>query len=123
MPDTKPTRDQQRAQAAFRKVSAKKGKKDAEDYGRQCLRLPTLIRQDGLCLTLAFLSGKGASKPYFADLTKDFLEILGTTTEEIRNVGAVKYQIVSRDAIRTAVWFKRYAEGVLDVAPESDKDH
>lgn len=119
----KPTRDQLRAQQAFTAVeNVKKANQHAEDYGRQCLRLPMLIQQDGLCLTMAFLEAKSKpTKPYFGWLIRDFQKILCADGNAIRNADAVTYQRLSREALRTALWFKRYAEAVLDVSLESDK--
>jgi CRISPR-associated protein Cmr5 len=119
--ELKPTRDQQRAQAAFLAISDAKGKPHCEDYGRQCLRLPMLIQQDGLCLTLAFLEAKKAKKEYFGRLVDDFARILGADSAKIRTADAATYQRLSREALRTALWFKRYAEAVLKVSLESDK--
>ncbi|MBS1874706.1 MAG: type III-B CRISPR module-associated protein Cmr5 [Acidobacteria bacterium] len=117
-----PTRDQKRAQSVFDAVTAVKNRNTfVEEYGRQCLRLPILIQQDGLCLTLAFLEAKAKpQKPYFRQVVDDLQRILGADAEKIRKADAVTYQRLSREALRTALWFKRYAEAVLDVSLESD---
>lgn len=121
--ELKPTRDQQRAQAAFLAVSEVVGGPLAKDYGRQCLRLPFLIQQDGLCLTVAFLKAKakGGKKPYFDRLVKDFLVILGSDDDKIRTADSVTYQRLSREGIRVALWFKRYAEAVLGATHDDPK--
>jgi CRISPR-associated protein Cmr5 len=125
MPDptssAKPTRDQERAQKAFLAIEKAKNSNWKEDYGRQCLRLPTLIQQEGLCLTLAFFEAKAANKKYFGALLTDFLAIVGSDSDKVRKADAVTYQRLSREALRTALWFKRYAEAVLDVTPEGDR--
>ena len=118
-----PSRDQKRAMAAFKAVSDAEAKPYSKDYGRQCLRLPLLIRQDGLCLTLAFLEGKAkkSDSGYFERLLGDFQTVLGTTPAKVREAEASEYQRLSREGLRTALWFKRYAEAVLHVSPDDDR--
>lgn len=120
-PKLKPTRDQRRAQAAFEAIDRMRNQPHAEDYGRQCLRLPILLQQEGLCLTLAFFEAKKAKKDYFGLLFNDLLKILDVNSAQVRSADAVTYQRLTREALRTAVWFKRYAEAVLGVSLESAK--
>ena len=120
------SRDQERAVAAFKAVSDAEGKPHAKDYGRQCLRLPLLIRQDGLCLTMAFLEGKAkkSESDYFGRLLGDFQRAIGIHSARVRECDASEYQRLSREALRTSLWFKRYAEAVLHASLEDDQgDH
>ena len=124
MPDTKPTRQQQRAQAAFRKISAVKSQRWKVEYGRQCMHLPTLIHQCGLCQALAFLEAKGADekkKPWFNALLNDLADVTGIAanskalTEATRRADVLRYQQMSREALACAQWLQRYAEAILKI--------
>lgn len=132
MPDqpaeVRKTREQAWAQGSFQAIEevAKKHTVNgviggtAQDYGRLCLRLPFLIQQSGLCQALAFLEGK-SKKEHFHAVLQDFGKVSGATLARARNVSAPEYQRMSAEALRVAVWFKRYAEAVLKVTP-GDED-
>ncbi len=130
--EMKTTRTQERAQAAFKAVMEIKGEKWSDDYGRQCLNLPALIHQCGLCQALAFLVAKGADeekKPYFKKLLNDLaltsklsdIRDWETLTQQSREVRMQEYQRMSREILSCALWFKRYAEAVLKVEPGGEK--
>ncbi len=120
-----PSRDQQRAQAAFERVMAVSTEAWRTDYGRQCLHLPALIHQCGLCQAMAFLQAKGSDggKPWFTRLLRDFGQVTqpGMSPEEftetVRKIGVQAYQRTSREALQCAQYFKRYAEAILKVKP------
>ncbi len=123
MADERPTREQERAQAAFQLISEVEKQKWKQEYGRQCLHLPALIHQCGLCQTLAFLEAKGADekKPWFrvllnhlGSLTKIASDWRGLTNE-VRNAPLLRYQWMTRETLACAQWLKRYAEAVLKV--------
>jgi len=116
------TRDQHRAQAAFRKIKNSQPESWHEDYGRQCLHLPALIHQSGLCQALAFLEAKGAKKPEHRQLLIDILEAaqLGSP-ENVRTAHLSDYQRMTREALACAQWFKRYAEAILRVEAGGDE--
>ena len=127
MAESKPTRDQERAQAAFARVEARKkagGGKTAE-YKTQCLHLPALIHHCGLCQALAFLEAKAAGdgKPYFQHLLEDLAAVskLAESREKltagVRAAGVQEYQRMTIEAMACAQWLKRYAEALLKDAP------
>ena len=127
MPDRR-TRSQLRAEAAHRHVTAiqKENEPWAKDYGRQCLRLPSLILQCGLCQSLAFLEAKGggdgvrakAFSRLLADLTQVVYGEKGASpglAEETRTASSQRYLWLTRETLACSQWFKRYAEAVLRV--------
>lgn len=120
-------RDQKRAQQAFACVSAVATKTWAASYGRQCLRLPMLLQHSGLCQTIAFLQSKskGNKNPEFAQVLHDLALTSGIDAGEIasrsRQATAIEYVLLSREAIRSATWLKRYAEALLRVEPGEDE--
>ncbi len=124
MPDAVRTREQHRAQAAYDRVSAVAGEPWKEDYGRQCVHLPALIQQSGLCQALAFLDAKGADerkKPCFHRLLDDLAAVTRLAPDgrrlagEARQADVTRYQWMTIEALKCAQWFKRYAEAVLKV--------
>jgi CRISPR-associated protein Cmr5 len=124
------TREQQRAQLAFARVSAVESEDWAKDYGRQCLHLPALIHQCGLCQALAFVDSKGADgqkKPYYHRLLEDLATVMKfgggrqALTTAARGTGLAEYQRLSREALKSAQWLKRYAEAVLKAQAGGDE--
>lgn len=128
MPDTNTrTREQVRAARAHELISRLKTESEAnaKSFGRQCLRMPALIHQCGLCQTLAFFS-------------KDFMKVVDGLAEVIsapdlkrlsgtelarlaREASMVEYQWLTREALRSSQWLKRYAEAILKVKPTDEK--
>lgn len=116
------TRQQERAQEAYKCVQGKdKTKEEDRKYGRVCADLPALLRQCGLCQTVTFLQAKGKEKDYIRSVLTDLGKVAGlgnnvdAISEKARTVGVVEYQRLSREALRCAEWFSRYAEALLDV--------
>jgi len=121
MPDnaTPPTREQRRAEAVYATIKSIEGKPGAQEYGRLCLKLPILLQQNGLCKTLAYLEAK-SKRSHFQQVLNDIERVAGVTRQQARQAPATEYQWLSRDTLRTSVWFKRYAEAVLKVSPDED---
>ncbi len=122
------TREQQRAEGAFRRVRDVSQESWAKEYGRLCLRLPALIQQCGLCQALTFYEAKGAAvedgklkHPEFYRLLDDLAKVSGladgrqTLLDRVRAADILQYQWMTRELLRCAVWFKRYAEAYLKV--------
>jgi CRISPR-associated protein Cmr5 len=125
------TRDQERAQAAFERVSRIDNEEWRKDYGRQCLRLPVLIHQCGLCQAIAFFEAKGADdetkeegaskKPWFGAVLDDLAQVSGLAAnkkelaERARTEHSTSYQWMTRESLACAQWLKRYAEAILKV--------
>jgi CRISPR-associated protein Cmr5 len=126
MPDKSPrTREQVRAATAHDLISRVKAENGAKDFGRQCLRLPSLIHQCGLCQALAFLEAKrfgnvvdGLARVVSAPEHDSNKKLDGVTlSKQAREAGMVEYQWLSREALRSAQWLKRYAEAILNIKP------
>lgn len=132
MPKREMTRDQERAHAAYQAVSRANTRKDKDHYGRQCLRLPALIHQCGLCQTIAFFQAKGGEtgekKEHFRNVLEDLAAVsrLGEDATELaqkaREEDMKTYQWMTREALASAQWLKRYAEAVLKVESGGGED-
>jgi CRISPR-associated protein Cmr5 len=117
------TRDQRRAQAAFDRIKGAQREDWAEDYGRQCLHLPALIHQCGLCQTLTFLEAKEAKKPWFKRLREDVIGVAGLeSTAHVRDMDVSEYQRLTRETLACVQWFKRYAEAILKVEAGGEEE-
>lgn len=119
------TREQRRARDAFNAVNARLESCNNEDYGRQCLHLPALIHQCGLCQAVAFFESKGASRSFFIAALDDLSMVMGVGNRvELRNralnCSMQEYQRWTREALKSAQWLKRYAEALLNVEPGND---
>jgi CRISPR-associated protein Cmr5 len=123
MPDKSPrTREQVRAATAHDLISRVKAGNGAKEFGRQCLRLPALIHQCGLCQALAFLEAKK-----FGNVVDGLARVVSapehdsldgvTLSKQAREAGMVEYQWLSREALKSAQWLKRYAEAILNLKP------
>jgi CRISPR-associated protein Cmr5 len=124
MTDKSPrTREQVRAATAHEVISKVKEQAGAQEFGRQCLRLPALIHQCGLCQALAFLETKKSGS---VSIVESLAQVLSAPQHDLdgaklasqaREVGMVEYQWLSREALKSAQWLKRYAEAILKVKP------
>ncbi len=113
-----PTREQLWAQKASACVSARRPALWAKKYGIQCLHLPAMIHQCGLCQSLTFLQAK--AKDEHLALLDDLAAALGLQTRTVlvdraRNSALTAYQQMSREALGCSNYFKRYAEAILRV--------
>jgi CRISPR/Cas system CMR-associated protein Cmr5 small subunit len=112
------TREQKRAHEAYRRIG-NVPKEDHKEYGGNCLRLPAMIHQCGLCQTLAFLQAKAAKHAAFRRLLDDLAGVTGLAATgdalaaETRAADLGKYQRFTREALAGATYLKRYAEAVL----------
>ena len=107
------TREQQRAQIAFEKISTLQETDAAQAHLRVSKAFPALLHNSGLCQALAFY----ASKHHW-----DYLDHLAATMREVsrdtlldksRMAPLVSYQHLNREALACAGWLKRYAEALL----------
>lgn len=117
------TRQQERAQAAYARVSphvhdpraenARVEKEKEADYMRFAKSFPALIQSCGLAQALAFAASK-APDGYLEDLA----QVMAAGSKEdlarqAREAEVPAYQRISRDALAAATWVKRYAEALL----------
>ncbi len=118
------TRQQERAAEAYSRVKKMENDGKKKDYGRLCLHLPALIHQCGLCQTVAFFEAKAKEKADSAHF-KVLADLEGVMrTLELpklaRNGALGPYLQLTREAMRSAEWMKRYAEAVLKVEMGAD---
>jgi|SRR5579862_6960134 len=122
MPETsRRTREQVRAACAHELISQIKVGPEAaaKTFGRQCLRLPALIHQCGLCQTLAFLAKD------FGHVVDGLAQVISAAeskkltgadfAKHAREASMLEYQWLTREALKSSQWLKRYAEAILKV--------
>ncbi|GGJ78774.1 type III-B CRISPR module-associated protein Cmr5 [Deinococcus aquiradiocola] len=119
-------RDQQRAQSAYRQVSALPNDKHKK-YGVLALNLPFLIRSSGLAQALAFTDQK--ARAYDVPLLDHLAATVGEATgrpslrreqllaESRTDSDPASYLMLTREALLAATWFKRLASSILKVEP------
>ncbi len=106
------TKQQIRAKKAFDCISSVK--KDSDNYCQFAKKFPALVHNCGLAQAVAFLQAKEGAA-YLNDLAK----VMGKKdNEEVgelsRTVDLLEYQHLTREAIESATWIKRYSEAILD---------
>lgn len=112
------TRQQLRAQSAYNSVSSFKGEmneKEVEDYAQLAKKFPALVHNCGLAQAIAFVQAKeGATgEAYIAHLAQTMGSI-GDIGSISRSADLMKYQKLTREAIESATWLKRYSEALLE---------
>jgi CRISPR-associated protein Cmr5 len=119
MPEAKPTRDQERAQAAYTRAKAAAEMPYAESYKQECRKLPALIHHCGLCQALAFYQAKSTGADSKAQILADLAAVakLPGLMTLARTAGVQEYQHMTSEAMACGEWLKRYAEALV-----KDKD-
>jgi CRISPR-associated protein Cmr5 len=125
------TRDQKYGAAIYKQVSdlkkeadetGKEGEKYAESYGSMAHKLPVLIRSAGLAQALAFVEarGKPAHKQLLNHLAQAVLKKddangtkLAEQSRDTKQLG--EYVHLTHEVMAALVWYKRFAQSVLDV--------
>lgn len=134
------TRDQRYAKNVFERVEKLLGRKPKErkQYGSMAHKLPVLIRSAGLAQSLAFVAatakrgteGNDAGKAKWSP-QRQLLDDLAQTLElenaerlltESRNAPLDQYMFLTQNALAALLWYKRYAQSVLDVEPGDEPD-
>lgn len=133
------TRDQVRAAGAFEKIKEIKSTTSPEfsvKYGGLCLKMPTLVQQNGLCQAVSFYEAKSDENDpdhreneqslYLRDLSrlvlKDNSATVAILAARARGDDFVNYLQLSREVMQCALWLKRYAEAVLRVKAGAEGD-
>lgn len=117
------TRDQKYAAAIHKKVDEfkqKHTKAAQKKYGSMAHKLPVLIRTAGLAQALAFLEARG--DPDQKRLLTDLAEVLDKKDLVARSRDAElgEYRRLTGEALAALLWFKRFAQSVLDVKASDD---
>ncbi len=113
------TRDQKYAADVYKRVlEVKKAEKaDRDRYGAMAHQLPILIRTAGLAQALAFLDSRESEghKQLLIDLTATVGKPVGTLTANARGAEMSEYMNLTRQVMAALLWYKRFAQSVLDV--------
>ncbi|MDF0589660.1 type III-B CRISPR module-associated protein Cmr5 [Candidatus Methanocrinis natronophilus] len=111
------TRQQIRAKIAYGCVSSageKMKTKDTEDYAQLAKKFPALVHNCGLAQAIAFVQAKEGKtgESYIGHLANTMGEEgdIGSTS---RSSDLMTYQRLTREAIESATWLKRYSEALL----------
>lgn len=103
--------------------------KTAEIYGGLCLGFPIMVRQSGLCQTLAFhLSKAGAqSNPRekaHAKILEHVAKVLGASNalQQAQTAGVQQYWRDTQRVLEAWAYYKRFAVAVLKAKPEEAND-
>ncbi len=113
------TRDQKYAVDAYNRV--KTVHETARDrYGSMAHKLPILIRTAGLAQALAFVNARG--KEEHKRLLNDLALTLKQQNREnlaetAMNAPLSEYIYLTQQALAALLWYKRFAQSVLDVQP------
>jgi len=115
------TSNQKYAAGIYQQVKQMKDKEDKdtyEKYGSMSHRLPVLIRTAGLAQALAFVEVRGDAGG--KKLLEDMAEILNFGRKESllkfsREAELLEYIYLTRRVLATLIWYKRFAQSVLDV--------
>lgn len=125
------TRDQRFAKHVFEQVSAFKQKntdqKKIKQYGSMAHKLPVMIRSAGLAQSLAFVQAKCKKQKACMQLLNDLAKTLDqpageTFVEKSRNASLDDYMFLTQNALAALLWYKRYAQSVLNVESGEEAD-
>ena len=136
------TRDQQYAIDVYQKATRVKQKfaeKDVKVYGSMCHKLPILIHTAGLVQALTFVDTREKSKTPDGPQTRDDKEkplqrllkdLAGTILkdskekllERARQADLQEYMLLTQQVLDALLWYKRFAQSVLDVEDASKAD-
>ncbi len=110
------TRDQKYALDVYKRVSQVK-KEDRDSYGGMAHKLPILIRTSGLAQALTYVESRGnaAQKQLLSDLAAT-LHTPNLTTTAI-TAQLADYMYLTQQTMAALLWYKRFAQSVLDVQP------
>lgn len=116
------TNDQEYSVQIFAQVTRMSTEEEAarDKYGSMAHRLPVLIRTAGLAQALGFVQSRGT--PEQQQLIQDISEVVGVSNicEGSREAELGEYMRLTRDVMAALVWYKRFAESVLDVQSDAD---
>lgn len=110
------TREQIYATGVYELVS-RVSTSDKQKYGSMAHKLPILIRSAGLAQALAFVATRTKAEK---QLLQDLATVLKKDTAEqllkaSRNDSISEYMLLTEHALAALLWFKRYAQSVLEV--------
>jgi CRISPR-associated protein Cmr5 len=120
------TRDQRMAAEVYKLVLAHKFVEKSDEsnqYGGMASKLPILIRTAGLAQALAYVEarGKGGQKALLEDLRTQLKWRTDIApSAHVSSMPLPQYMRQTREALAALLWFKRYAQSLLDYEPGAD---
>jgi CRISPR-associated protein Cmr5 len=100
-----------------------------KQYGTLCHRFPVMVLRNGLAQTLGFLAAKAGGDQRNAHslllnhlarhLVDKNAQYLG---EFVHQADLSQYRLLTRRALAVAIWYKRYAESLLEVSASDTAD-
>lgn len=113
------TRDQKYAADIYKRVSEVKKKAEEADrnrYGAMAHQLPILIRTAGLAQALAFLDSRDTEghRQLLIDLAATVGQP-GQLLQRARVAEIDEYMNLTRQVMAALLWYKRFAQSVLDI--------
>ncbi len=121
------TREQEYARRSHAQVQAlvtpKVKKAYRDQYGTLCHKLPILIRTAGLAQALAFVQTR--KEAAYTELLDHLADVVGCANgkelaEKSRSAELGAYMRLTQQTLAVLVWYKRFAESVLDVTSDAD---
>ncbi|OBZ15727.1 type III-B CRISPR module-associated protein Cmr5 [Bacillus sp. FJAT-27264] len=117
--------DHHYAEIAFKHVSSLIGDSNAESYGQLCHRFPIMVQTNGLRLTIIFFQAKVKNQlkqsKVFDQYLQHMQEVLGIDNwSKAVALQNADYLHLTRKALKASVWFKRYAEALLNVTQANE---
>lgn len=117
------TREQEYAAAVYDQVTAFKVNRPANEikqYGALAHQLPVLVRSAGLVQAVTFVEARG--KPAHKQLIDHLAATVGAgdraqLAAAARTAGLPAYMRLTQQVLAALVWYKRFAQSILDVKP------
>lgn len=119
------TREQLYATEVYRLVSSEVTSEDKQKYGSMAHKLPALIRSAGLAQALAFADTRTDAEKKLLRHLEGVLRTAGALAPEgellahSREAELDEYMLLTEHALAALLWFKRYAQSVLDVTADA----
>jgi CRISPR-associated protein Cmr5 len=116
------SRDCQRAQRAYTRVTARVKGESTDKYKSFALGFPALIHSCGLAQAIAYAQAKDLSE-YKQDLAYVVMKEMeiGALAQKARMAELPEYRRLTLDVISAASWIKRYVEAFFE-KPEEETD-
>jgi CRISPR-associated protein Cmr5 len=118
------TREQEYAAKVYAQVKplADLDKKQRKKYGGMAHKLPILIRTAGLAQALAFVEARGDKEELQHKLLAHIAEVTiqtdsATLLKRSREDNLTAYMHLTQKVLDALLWYKRFAQSVLDVQP------
>jgi CRISPR-associated protein Cmr5 len=111
------TRSQRFAKEAYESVQSMTTDPRRDKYKAVTRNLPVLIRTAGLAQALAFVPSGEDQKQMHAALIKHLSATVAQgkgLSEYCRTASLSEYMRLTRDTLDALLWFKRFAESILD---------